>query len=214
MSITNAPVRDARRTRRAILAAATAEFSAHGFGGARVDAIAKRAGANKRMLYHYFGNKEDLYLSVLEQTYAGIRRAEARLNLAHFDPQEGMRRLVVFTWEYYLKHPEFISLLNTENLLEARHLKRSKRIHDLHGPLVSMLADLIKRGEETGQFRRGVNPTQLYITIASLGFFYLSNRHTLATIFGRTLDSRESLAVRRDHIIDVVLGYLREGPSS
>ena len=58
--------RDPERTRAAILAAATREFAEKGLGGARVDSIALRAGTNKRMLYHYFGDKEALYLVVLE----------------------------------------------------------------------------------------------------------------------------------------------------
>ena len=165
------------------------------------------------MLYHYYGNKEDLYLAVLEDTYTAIREAEAALDLAHLAPEAGIRELVLFTFDYFQKHPEFLSLLNTENMLEARHLRRSQRIHDLHRTLVASLADLIARGERSGCFRAGVDPVQLYITIAALGFFYLSNRHTLSTIFGRTLDSPEALATRAAHIVDVVLGYLRPTPA-
>jgi AcrR family transcriptional regulator len=136
---TTGAARDPERTRAAILAAATREFAAHGFGSARVDAIADRAQINKRMLYHYFGNKEDLYLAVLEDSYRGIRSAERKLHLEALPPEEGMRRLVTFTWEYFLEHPEFLSLLNTENLMQARHLRRSKHIEELHSPLVGVL---------------------------------------------------------------------------
>ncbi len=195
--------------RRAILDAATHEFATKGFGGARVDAIAARAGSNKRMLYHYFGNKEDLYLAVLEETYRGIRLAEADLNLSHLEPEDGVRRLVLFTWRYFIDHPEFLSLLNTENLMGGRFLKRSENIRDLHSPLVSLLSDLLDRGVEKGVFRAGVTPVQLYVTIAGLGFFYMSNRWTLSTIFGRDLAANEALAERGEHIVDVVLGYLR-----
>jgi AcrR family transcriptional regulator len=204
--------RDPERSRAAILAAATGAFAAHGLGGARVDAIAVRAGVNKRMLYHYYGNKEDLYLAVLETTYAAIREPEAALDLAHLEPEAGIRELVRFTFDYFQKPPEFLILLNTENMLEARHLRRSRRIHDLHRTLVANLADLIVGGERSGRFRAGVDPVQRYITIAALGFFYLSNRHTLSTIFGRTLDSRDALEARAAHIVDVVLGYLRPDP--
>mgnify|MGYP005843033673 CR=1 FL=1 len=195
--------------RREILDAATHEFATKGYGGARVDAIAARAGSNKRMLYHYFGNKEALYLAVLEETYRGIRLAEAALNLSHLEPEEGIRRLVLFTWQYFIDHPEFLSLLNTENLMGARFLKRSDNIRDLHSPLVNLLSDLLDRGVEKGVFRVGVSPVQLYVTIASLGFFYMSNRWTLSTIFGRDLAASEALAERGEHIVDVVLGYLR-----
>ena len=201
--------RDPERTRAAILAAATAEFTAKGLTGARVDAIAKSAGANKRMIYHYFGDKDGLYLAVLEATYAAIRTAELELHLGDRDPVEGMRELVRFTWAYFIAHPEFLSLLGTENLNKASYLKRSKRIRELHSPLVGMISGLLERGEHERVFRPGVDPVQLYVTIAALGFFYLSNRHTLSTIFGRDLSGPKSLAEREQHIVDVVLTYLK-----
>jgi AcrR family transcriptional regulator len=202
-------MRNSAQNRQAILDAATFEFSTKGFGGARVDAIARRAGTNKRMLYHYFGNKEELYLAVLEETYRGIRIAEADLKLSHLPPEEGIRRLVLFTWNYFIEHPEFLSLLNTENLMRAQFLKHSEGIRDLHSPLVRLLDDLLGRGEAEGLFRKGVEPVQLYITIAALGFFYMSNRWTLSTIFGRDLGSERELKERGDHVVSVVLGYLR-----
>jgi len=204
----NSP-RDPERTRAAILEAATAEFTAKGLGGARVDEIARRARANKRMIYHYFRDKEGLYLAVLEAAYASIRTAERGLRLADKDPVEGMRELVLFTWHYFIDHPEFLSLLGTENLHRAAYLKRSKKIRDLHSPLVGMIANLLERGAKHGVFRRGVDPVDLYISIAALGFFYMSNRHTLATIFGRDLATPANLEARGRHIVEVVLAYLK-----
>jgi AcrR family transcriptional regulator len=201
--------RDPERTRAAILEAATAEFTAKGLTGARVDEIARRSGANKRMIYHYFGDKEGLYLAVLEAAYTNIRSAERGLKLADKDPIDGMRELVQFTWDYFIAYPEFLSLLGTENLHRAAYLRRSKRIRDLHSPLVGMIADLLERGARQKMFRRGVDPIDLYITIAALGFFYLSNRHTLSTIFGRDLAAPANLEARGRHIADVVLAYLR-----
>ncbi len=202
--------RDPERNQERILRAATEEFSRYGLGGARVDRIAARAGANKRMLYYYFGNKEDLFLSVLESRYAHIRRAEQGLRLGALDPAEGIRRLIAFTWNYYLKHPEFLTLLNSENLHRARHLKNSRQIAALHSPLVAMLRDLLERGVREGEFRRGVDPVQLYISIAALGYFYLGNRYTLSTIFERDLLTARSKAERLKHMTALVLGYLRK----
>ena len=204
-----AVTRDPERTRAAILAAATAEFTASGLNGARVDAIARRARVNKRMIYHYFGDKEGLYLAVLEGTYAAIRAAELDLHLVDRDPVEGMRELVLFTWRYFLAHPEFLSLLGTENLHKAAYLKRSKRIRELHSPLVGMISALLERGTKRRVFREGVDPVELYVTIAALGFFYLSNQHTLSTIFGRELSATKHIAAREQHIVDVVLNYLK-----
>jgi len=198
------PVRNQER----ILQAATEEFARYGLGGARVDRIAVRAGANKRMLYYYYGNKEDLFLRVLEARYAHIRRAELGLHLLDLDPVQGMRRMVEFTWNYYLKHPEFLTLLNSENLHRGRHLKRSRDIAAMHSPLIALLRDLLIRGERAGKFRKGVDPVQLYISIAGLGYFYLSNRHTLSTIFERDLLAPKSKAERLKHMTELVLGYL------
>ena len=207
-----ATTRDPERTRAAILQAATKEITAHGLNGARVDSIAKRAGVNKRMIYHYFGGKEGLYLAVLEHTYAAIRTAEIGLNLTDLNPVEGMSKLVLFTWRYFIEHPEFLGLLATENLHRAVYLKRSKRIRHLHAPLVGIISGLLERGARDKVFRPGVDPVELYITIAALGFFYMSNRHTLSTIFGKDLNAPERLEARGRHIVDVVLTYLAHHP--
>ena len=201
--------RDPERTQSSILAAATAEFTAKGLNGARVDEIARRAGVNKRMIYHYFGDKEGLYLAALEAAYTSIRTAERGLRLSDKDPVEGMRELVLFTWNYFIEHPEFLSLLGTENLHRATYLKKSKKIRELHSPLIGMIADLLERGAKKGVFRRGVDPADLYISIAGLGWFYVSNRFTLSTIFARDFTARESLEARGRTIVDVVLAYLR-----
>jgi AcrR family transcriptional regulator len=201
--------RDPERTSASILAAAVKEFTEKGYSGARIDAIAARAGANKRMIYHYFGDKEALYLAVLESGYVGIRSAEASLRLADLDPKAAIEKLIDFTWQYFLEHPEFLSLLNTENLHRAKYLKRSARVFNLHSPLVAAISDILKRGVESGEFRKGADPVHVYISIASLGFFYLSNRWTLSTIFRRNLAEPEELNARGEHIKEVILGYLR-----
>ena len=200
--------RDADRTRQVILRAAMAEFSERGLGGARMDSIAERASINKRLIYYYFGNKEALFLAALETTYADIREAERALRLEAFEPADALRKLVAFTWKHYLAHPEFLTLLNSENLHRARHLKQSKRIREMNSPLVQMLADVLERGRQGGVFRGGVDPVQLYISIAGLAYFYLSNNPTLSTIFGRDLMSQKALSERLSHITEVVMGYL------
>jgi AcrR family transcriptional regulator len=205
----NGATRDPERTRAAILRAATDEITAKGLTGARVDAIAERAGINKRMLYHYFGDKQGLYVAVLEHTYSAIRTAEIGLNLTELDPAAGMRKLVLFTWQYFIDHPEFLSLLATENMNRAAYLKKSQGIRPLHRPLTGMIEVLLQRGEKQGIFRKGVDPVELYITIAGLGFFYMQNRHTLSVIFGEDLSPPKRLAKRGDHIVEVVLAFLK-----
>jgi AcrR family transcriptional regulator len=201
--------RDPQRTRESILASATAEFARHGLGGARVDRIALRAGANKRMLYYYFGSKEDLFLAALEAAYARIRKAERALALEHLEPRAALARLVEFTWQYYLEHPEFLTLLNSENLHKGRYLRRSRRVREMHSPLVGTLRGVLRRGEREGIFRRGIDPVQLYISIAGEGYFYLSNRYTLARIFDRDLMSPRALRARARHMIEMILNAVR-----
>jgi AcrR family transcriptional regulator len=200
--------RDADRSQKDILRAALAEFAEHGLGGARMDRIAERAAVNKRLIYYYFENKESLFLAVLEGAYESIRGEETQLNLTQVEPTEAIRRLISFTWSYYLAHPEFLTLLNSENLHRARHLKTSAKVRSMHSPLVATLADVLARGHRTGEFRAGVDPVQLYISIAGLSYFYLGNSHTLSTIFDRELLGAKARVERLSHMTALVLGYL------
>jgi AcrR family transcriptional regulator len=200
--------RDPERTRQKILDAATEEFARYGLGGARVDRIAERAGANKRMLYYYFKDKDNLFLAALEGSYAHIRAAERELELEHLPPRAALERLVQFTWRYFLEHPEFLTLLNSENLHKGRHVRRSRRVGQLHTPLVETLRAVLRRGEREGVFRKGVDPVQLYISIAGEGYFYLSNRYTLSQIFRRDLMSKRALAARARHNVGMIVHAL------
>lgn len=201
--------RNPEETQRRILEAARAEFCEKGFDGARVDAIAERADANKRLLYHYFGNKEALYCAVLEAAHREISEGERTLSLDRSEPEEAMDRLVRFTFRHFLEKPWFISLLTTENLHGARFLKTLKDIPALHSPLVGQLETLIERGAATGVFRSDVDPIQLYITIAALGWFYVSNIATLSVSFGRDLRDFAIVQEREAHCVSVVMDFLR-----
>ena len=203
--------RDPEGVRRRILDAAKREFSAHGLAGARVDRIAKAAGANKRMIYYHVGKKDDLYLAVLEEAYENIRTAERRLDLESLAPPQAIARLIAFTWQYFIENPEFLALLNTENLAGARNLSRSSKVASMHSPFVEMIATVLSRGYESGDFRMRADPVQLYISIAALAYFYLSNSATLSVIFGRDLLAEEAKRQRLQHMIDLVLAALADG---
>ncbi len=201
-------LRDADRSQQAILDAAREEFALLGLAGARVDSIAERAGLNKRLIYYYFSSKDDLFLAVLESAYANIRKAEQELHLLDLPPADAVRRLMEFTWNYYLEHPEFITLLNSANLHQARHLEKSKRVREMNSPLIQTLGDILERGRKEGVFRGGVDPVHLYISIAGIAYFYLSNNYTLSAIFGRDLMTRKARSERLSHMCDVILGYV------
>ena len=200
--------RDPEGMRLRILEAAKQEFAANGLAGARVDRIAAKAGANKRMLYYHVGNKEDLYLTVLEGAYEKIRAEERTLDLEHLDPPEAIKTLITFTWNYFLRNPEFLALLNSENMARAKHLKRSTKVKSMHSPFVEMIRTVVRRGVASGDFQASVDPVQLYISIAGLCFFYLSNSATLSVIFGRDLLNRESKDERLNHMVALVLAAL------
>ncbi|MDR5832352.1 TetR/AcrR family transcriptional regulator [Caballeronia sp. LP006] len=199
--------RNADRTRSLILEAATQEFAELGLAGARVEKIAEKAGTNKRMLYYYFNSKDELFIAVMERAYFSIREAEKELHMHDQTPIEAIRSLVSFTWNYFLEHPEFMGLLNTENAHGGVHVKNSESTA-LNMPLIDMIGEVLHRGQQESIFRAGVDPVQLYISIASLTYFYLSNKHTLSTIFSRDLMSSKAKVERLHHMLDVILGYL------
>ena len=200
--------RDPEKSRANILQAARTEFARSGLGGARVDQIAKMAGINKRMLYHYFGNKDDLFCAVLEANYAHKRDSEKALELEQEEPVEAIRKLIALTWDYYLQYPEFLTLLNSANLHQAKHLKKSTEIRKMHTPFVSMIKGVLDKGVSQKIFKKNVDPAQLYISIAGLSYFYLSNQYTLSAIFGRNLLAPAARKERLTHMTDVVLSYL------
>ena len=200
--------RDADRSQQTILLAARDEFALFGLAGARVDRIAERADINKRLIYYYFKSKDELFLAVLEAAYADIREAETKLHLQGMPPSQAIRRLTEFTWDYYIAHPEFLTLLNSENLHKGRHLAMSSRVRETNSPLIETLAEILERGRSEGLFRGGIDPMQLYVTIAGMAYFYLSNNHTLSAIFARDLMTPKAHQERLSHMCDVILGYV------
>jgi AcrR family transcriptional regulator len=203
------PVRDSERTQQAILAAAEVEFSDKGLAGARVDTIAEQSGANKRMLYYYFGSKENLYVAVLERAYGAMRQAERELNLIDLDPLDAIRKLVEFKFDYLLEHPTIIRLLAGENMHNAKFLKRSRRLRDMHNSLANVLQAVLAAGQKKGLVKSGIDPVQLYISLAAVSYFFFSNAATLSTAFGRELMSPSELKDRRAHAVEVILDYVR-----
>lgn len=197
--------RDPEDTQRRILAAAKNEFARKGLAGARVDVIAAKARANKRMMYHYFGNKDALFRVVVEDAYAAFRSAEAGLELEKHEPVEALRRLVSFTWTYFLNNPEFITLVNSENLHKARHIRNSPRMKDLNRPFVERMRALLQRGAEEGLFRPGLDAVQVLITVAAVNYHYFTNRFTGAIVYERDLASTKALGERLSFNIHTIL---------
>jgi TetR/AcrR family transcriptional regulator len=201
--------RDPAATRRKLLLAARREFAQNGLAGARVDDIAARAGVNKQLVYHYFGDKDALYLAVLEWVYEEIRAEERKLDLAGMPPEIAIKRLIEASFDHLATHPDFIVLLNDENRGGAGHVRGSRKLEAMHSPLVNMVSTILAQGVKAGVFRKGVNAVQLYISIAGLSYFYFSNTPTLSAIFGKDFASPASKKTRRKHVVELVMQALR-----
>ena len=200
--------RDPQATRRRILEAALTAFAAEGLDGARIDRIARAAEANVQMIYRYFGDKEGLYRAALEETYGRIRILERQLDLGTLPPQDGIRLLIEFTFDYLCDNPDFVSIIRGENMSGGRFVRQLAMVPDTTQPLVEALAGIVLRGQASGVFTAEVDTTQLYVTILSLCMTHLSQRATLSAMFQRDLGNREWLAARRAHVVDVVLAFL------
>ncbi|MCJ0761757.1 TetR/AcrR family transcriptional regulator [Variovorax terrae] len=203
------PDADSSAARTAILAAARAEFSAKGLTGARVNEIAARAGVNKQLIYYYFGSKEDLYRTALEVVYTEIRTQERSLNLGDMKPEEAMATLIGFSFDYLAHHPDFIGLLNHENAQGAPHVRSSSAIRDTNSPLIELITKTLARGIRAKVFRRGVDPVELYVSVAGMSYFFFSNRLTLSSIFGRDLEAAEAVSAYRRHVVSFAMAGLQ-----
>ena len=203
---------DAEAARADILAAALSEFAEHGYGGARIDRIATVSGMSKPMIYSYFGDKDQLYTAALREAYVQIRDGERTLNMSDLTPRDAIRALVGFTLDHFIEKPWFVSMLNTENLRGGSTIREIADLTEIQSHLVNEIGIILKRGAAEGTFREGVDPVELYITVASLCYFPVANRHTLKSVFERDISDPAQLELRRGLITDMVLAGLEARP--
>ena len=201
----NAP----ERTKRDILDVATVEFAAKGFSGARIDEIAARTKTSKRMIYYYFGDKDGLYLAVLEDAYSKIRKIEGSLDLDHLNPEAALRALVKFTFDYENENLDFIRLVMNENIHNGEYLRRSKTIRMLNVPAIDAVRRILERGCAKGVFRDGIDPVDLHMSISALCFFNAANRATFSTIFNVDMTSTKALQARRGNVVEMILRFVK-----
>jgi AcrR family transcriptional regulator len=207
------PKRDADGTRQRILAAAIREFAAEGYSGARVEAICKRSRANPRMIYHYFGDKDGLYVTVLEHVLSDLRREELKLEVDHVAPLTGMLQLFNFVHAHFGSHPELIPLLSGENLQRAHFLRRSVKAPIVASPLIELIARLLERGVKEGVFRSGIDPLQLYVMMVALSYFHRSNAHTLSVLFRTDLLDPAWQSEQKRNADQMVTRFLERSPA-
>ncbi len=197
---------EANRAR--ILAAATTEFASRGYKGASMDAIAARTRTTRALINYYFGSKERLYLAVLERVYAEIREAENELELEHLAPVDAIRRIVEFTYDYYVDHEYFVRIVVAENQARGRHMKRFPSLRTVNRPIVDMLGAVIAHGQAEGVFRPDLDPIDVHMAIAALGMFNVTNQYTFGTLFQRDMGARGDVPARRRIVADVILSWL------
>ncbi|MEJ8795748.1 TetR/AcrR family transcriptional regulator [Trinickia caryophylli] len=200
--------RDPEGTRRRILLAAAEEFATGGLFGARVDQIARRAETNERMLYYYFGSKEQLFTAVLEHAFGALTAAEKALDLSGIAPVEAITRLAHFVWDYYRDHPDLLRLINNENLHEARYLQKSTNIREMISPMVATLSAILERGQRAGLFRANIDPLRFYVTLSGLGYYIVSNRCTLQATLGRDFSAPAERSEMVQMNTELLLAYL------
>lgn len=205
-------VRSPEATKRDIIAVATREFAQNGLSGARVDEIAAKTGSSKRMIYYYFGDKEGLYLAVLEEAYRKVRATEMQLDLEHLRPADALRKLVEFTFDHHHSNEAFIRLVMIENIHHGEYLARSKTIQDLNVSAIGELKRIYQRGLRDGVFRKGLTAIDLHWQISALCFFGVSNRATFSQIFRVDLSSKKALATLRGHVVEMVLRNVLKSP--
>jgi AcrR family transcriptional regulator len=209
-SASPARTNDPEATMQNILEVATQEFAAKGLTGARIDEIAELTRTSKRMIYYYFGSKEGLYIAVLEEAYRRIRSIENELHLEDLPPEEALRTLVGFTFDYQNANPDFIRLVMNENIHRGEFLAQSETIQQLNVPAINAVRAVYERGRKAGVFRADLDPVDLHLSISALCFFNVSNRHTFSLIFKRDMDSPQALAARRASIVDLIVRYVRK----
>ena len=200
--------RDPEGTRRRILEAATDQFTKFGLAGARVDAIATAAGTNERMLYYYFASKEGLYVAVLEAMYAKFAERESSLDLSDLQPADAMRELAKSIWTHLRENPQWLSLINNENLHEGRYLERSSTLRETISPVLDLMRVTLERGMAAGQFRQGIDPLDFYVTVVGLGYYIVSNRYTLEATLGRDFSSPAERSEVIQMNTELLLAYL------
>lgn len=196
---------DAEETRANILEVAAREFADKGLAGARIDEIAEKTNSSKRMIYYYFGGKDELYRAVLERSYTSIREREAAENFEAMPAIEALKAHVAHTFDYHVAHPEFVRLVMNENIHRAAHLAQVPGIKDRNEAVIAQLQAIVEKGVAEGTFRRGLDPVDLHMTISALSFYHVSNRYTFSLNFGRDIGAPAAVAQRREQVVDIVL---------
>jgi TetR/AcrR family transcriptional regulator len=199
--------RDSSKSRQDILHAAEIEFASKGFYGARIDTIALNAQINKRMIYEYFGNKEELYKQVLTTVYGRIRPREEKLLSENRSAAEIITDYINLYFDFLQQNPTYVNLILWENLNRGRYIQQTD-VTGIKAPVFERLRDIIEQGKQKGEFSKNVDTDQVILSILTYTFSYFSNRYTLSKLLGMKLDDEDSIRKRRENVTLMIMGYL------
>ncbi|EAA7190121.1 TetR/AcrR family transcriptional regulator [Salmonella enterica] len=199
---------NAQSLKEKLLLCAVNEFAEYGYEGARVDNIVKAADCSKQTVYHHFGNKENLFIEVLEYTWNDIRQKEKALDVSGLSPAQAIEKIIDFTWDYYIANPWFLNIVHSENQSKGVHYAKSKRLPEINYSHLELMASLLEKGKALNIFKQDIGPLQVNINIAALGGYYLINQHTLGLVYHISMVSPQALEARRKVIKETIMSWL------
>ncbi|AZT26928.1 TPA: TetR/AcrR family transcriptional regulator [Salmonella enterica] len=199
---------NAKSLKEKLLLCAVNEFAEYGYEGARVDNIVKAADCSKQTVYHHFGNKENLFIEVLEYTWNDIRQKEKALDVSGLSPAQAIEKIIDFTWNYYIANPWFLNIVHSENQSKGVHYAKSKRLPEINYSHLELMASLLEKGKALNIFKQDIDPLQVNINIAALGGYYLINQHTLGLVYHISMVSPQALEARRKVIKETIMSWL------
>lgn len=192
-----------------LLVEAARLFAERGYDGVSIDEIVTAAGVNKRMVYHYFGSKDGIYRAAVNHVFSSLQKMESDvIESGQSDPEQGLRNLMAVNFAFLESHPEFVRILQWENLGEGRHLEEEEGGMS-KTPILGYLAQLLKQGEAAGIFRKGLDPRLVFTSMIGLCLIYFSNRFTLSRSVGVDFKKPGALREAAQHAEAVLLAGLR-----
>jgi TetR/AcrR family transcriptional regulator len=149
---------------------------------------------------------------VLEKAYEASRSHDPEFDHERLDPVAAMRYLVGVSFDHLRGNRAFVRLLADENNNRGRHIRQSSKLRAIYVPLIERIAQTLRRGEELGVFRAGIEPNNFYISISALSFFYFSNVYTLRAALDIDMESEAALDDRRAHVMDFAMAAITKSP--
>lgn len=196
-------------TKGKILAAAENAFADKGLFGARVDEIAESAGVNKRMIYAHFENKENLYISVLDEVYRRMAEEESELLNHRTDCIDAVNNIIEHYFSFLSRNQNFVKIVMWENLNEAEYFKKSRAKY-MKTTAMKLLYEKISQGIEKGTFKKSIDVREAVMTINMMCFSYFSNIHTMAQLMQIDFMEEKEQVRRCQHTKSIIMDYLRQ----